>query len=309
MTGVGEDWVALVAMVLRPRFAVPVVVALVFAGLAAIQPTGLATAVFALLASVAAGIAGSAFDRMWCAWTNENVIQARGRSAIRGLEAQLRFSNSLRARIATCLERHIHVPLDDPETRYLLEELAGSHLQLAHLGLNAIEDWQDVVPEANMTTQKAKILKSLDTYESRREEVDRLRTELEQARDDAEGTQEELAGMRVELTESLCALSEARERIKVLARKNEAVFDTVGVTSPSMSEIVRRWMSYSEALRRDPLRDPAGMGASGCDPKIEVVTYDGSAPSRPELIDQEPTRYGPAADPARFSEPDRPGPS
>ncbi len=150
------------------------------------------------LASLAAGVAGAQIDRRWQALTEETVIQARGKTSVRGLKDLFRNAVSLRQRSSAHLHE-IRIGELNPKiaielTRRNWEEMVDRCSLLEVQVLSSIENWTDAVPEVQSL---------IDEYQQGQIQVQdalgklaTVESQLKEANERQNKTDEEIAELR-----------------------------------------------------------------------------------------------------------------
>jgi len=99
-----------------------------------------------------AQLIGAILASRWAAVGETSVLITRGKSAIRGLKLLLLNLSSAEKRAVEYLKNLANEP--EPEVvKFSYEETIGRLQSLQEETTNAIEEWQDIIPEANITTQ------------------------------------------------------------------------------------------------------------------------------------------------------------
>ncbi len=110
-----------------------------------------------LVLSVLTGIIGGIITKKWDELKGGGILVTRGKSAIRGLKLLLNNISAFERRVKIYLRK-----LSDDNENYDLilsnyEEMIDKCNSLQEEAVNAIEEWQDIIPEANIKTQIGQI--------------------------------------------------------------------------------------------------------------------------------------------------------
>jgi len=111
----------------------------------------LAVAVTGLI-SIFGGITGAYLQKGFSRISEGGVLVTRGKSAIRGLTLLLQNLNNLEGRVASYLSR-AHSANADLNITTSYEEVISRCTQLEEEAINSIEEWTDIIPDANVKTQ------------------------------------------------------------------------------------------------------------------------------------------------------------
>jgi hypothetical protein len=205
-------------------------------------------AVFSLLASVAAGVFGGQMRQRSYARREREVLVARGRSAIRNLRLLLNSVRSLEARAGSCLASAGKGDGANGGLLYHgLEEVVDKCSTIHEEGINAIENWIDIIPEADVTTQIGKIRDLQQRIRDTEDELERLKGESQKA----EASQKEvrviaakLAATEHDLREAKSELASRRSSLSEIALSTTVgspVFGAFGSSPPSWLEADKEW--------------------------------------------------------------------
>lgn len=174
---------------------------------------------FILIASIFSGLAGAVISSRWNKLSETNVLVTRGKSAIRGLNLLLLNLIKLEERIIIHISRLGEKARKSISISY--EEFAHTCRQLQEEAVNAIEEWQDIIPEANVKNQigvlsdlRAQLMESnrelgeiKNKYENleqdQEQEKEQLQREIEEKEDEIAGLRRNLRTKKSELGESV----------------------------------------------------------------------------------------------------------
>jgi hypothetical protein len=168
-------------------------------------------AVLSIAASLCSGLLGGVVARKWGEHTERQVLVARGRSAIRNLRLLLSSVRTMEKRVEKYLARLPEADCGREVVKTYLEEVLERCVVLHDEGINAIENWTDIIPEADITTQIGKIgdlelriaanVAEIDTLRQQlSENKNRSEAEIRAAQDRVCEKEKEVADARAELT-------------------------------------------------------------------------------------------------------------
>ena len=208
-----------------------------------------------VMISIFAGLAGAVFTSRWTKATETSVLTTRGRSAIRGLN--LLLVNLASSETRTCKYLAEIKPNGDPDlVKHSYEEMIAQFTSLQEATKNAIEEWQDIIPEANITTQVGMISKLKAELVEKCSDVQRATKALADAQ---QASTEEKQELQHHLRNSQQELAMAREQL--LNKENE-LSQCLG----SLSGVMPDYSTYS------PETGPCQCAACG------TVYYPGACP-------------------------------
>jgi len=170
-----EEWRVASAAVVSPATLVVLISTVILGWVAINQHDGLLlAAIFTLGTSVAAGILGAVIWDRWVRLTGRSVLVDKGKSAIRSLKLLWRNLNACQGRVTTYLDRRKTGVTGDVVNTWLEEEIQRL-ATLQEEALNAISNWTDIIPEADVTAQLApyrELQASVLTLKTAKEELE-----------------------------------------------------------------------------------------------------------------------------------------
>jgi hypothetical protein len=182
-TDLGVRWTGFLMAVLDPWTIMLLITTLAFVYGATVQTNKPLTAIFSALAAVCSSIFGGLVTNRWQESAQTAVLVARGKSAIRNLKLLLSSVVGLERRVNCYLDRMTGMDCAREVVTAYLEEVLEKCNTLHEETINAIENWTDIIPEADVTTQIGKIGALLGQITDLAAEADRLRNELDSSRD------------------------------------------------------------------------------------------------------------------------------
>lgn len=106
-----------------------------------------------VLISIVSSVLGGLFVKRWSDINEEKIIVARGKSAIRSLKLLFQNIKMIENRVTKYIE-NLNTDKDDFELlKNQFEEVIEKCNMLGEENINSIEDWTDIIPEADITTQ------------------------------------------------------------------------------------------------------------------------------------------------------------
>lgn len=191
-----------------------------------------------LLLAVSSGVLGGRVANRIGAATEEGILVARGKVAVRGLKLLYQQCSALEARVREFLSRRDLMETNPETTVRGLEEIIAACRQLEQHALSSIDNWTDIVPEAGKIADTIGAASDADAREAEaRAELAGLKQQLAaevmqgKAREEqAKEMEKRVAGAEKRVQE---AESEARQaNIKLL---NQLAKPTVFSANPSAS--------------------------------------------------------------------------
>lgn len=211
-----NDWAAFLGVLFSPIILFLIVANVGFVALLLANPTisppieAFITVVIALVA----GLTGAMIDRRWNEINESSILVTRGKSAIRGLKLLSNNITSLQKRVGIYLSRMGELSENNITISMTYEEIIGQCQQLLREALNAIEEWQDIIPEvANIYSKIEFINEMQDNKDTLEKRIESLNSELEKTK---EQTSEERTKLLGELSSAKSELKETK-----IALRNE----------------------------------------------------------------------------------------
>ena len=146
---------------------------------------GFGSIVFVMI-TLASAVLGGRITKQWVDVTEGGVVIARGKSAVRGLMLLLRNIASLERRVVRFLESDEGEEEIDQVTARNYEEIVEFCSLLQEETVNSIENWTDILPEADIASRIGVITDLRLELESAGSELGELQSELDQAKDSSE---------------------------------------------------------------------------------------------------------------------------
>lgn len=163
------------------------------------------------LTILASTVLGGRITNQWIKITEGGIVVARGKSAVRSLKLLLRSIAALESRVVRFLGNGEEIDTNPPVTRRNYEEIIETCNLLEEETVSSIENWTDIVPEADIKSQIGMISELKGTLTEKESDLSALKGQLEE-------TQEESADERRLLGE------EIREKTKQINKLNNKIF-------------------------------------------------------------------------------------
>lgn len=156
------------------------------------QTSPLASTLLFVLIVITSAILGSRITKQWVDVTEGGIVIARGRSAVRNLKLLLRNVAALEERIRKfrmCegeIEKHPQV------TKRNYEEAIGICNLLQEQTVNSIENWTDIVPEADIKTEIGVISDLKGSLNNKGNDLKLLKQQLDEAKGESDQERNQL---------------------------------------------------------------------------------------------------------------------
>lgn len=196
MAALKEKWIHFLQILFNPWFLIFFLATLLLVRITPGQKDLTLIAVLSILISISAAIVGGIATKIWLDLTEGTVLVARGKSAIRSLKALLTNIAAFQRRIYQHLSRHEKKPLDTDLVTSCFEEFAEICGTLEEQAINSIENWTDIIPEAEVKTQ-------IGVITALREEKTKLESEIKEVRVQFQETKEKTITEKDELRKTL----------------------------------------------------------------------------------------------------------
>lgn len=191
-------------------------------------------ALLTLLVSLSSGILGGILAKRWDDLSGEQVLVARGKSAIRSLMLLFKNVQILKRRVVVYLQRHTDEEyagsLSSEVIQTYFEEVILTCQLIEEKVLSSVDNWQDIIPEADVESQSRIIHELAVEQVGLTREILRLGKELEEVEDAKEQTEEEKERLRTQLRKRQRELSEMERK---LLREDPLSVGTAALSSGS----------------------------------------------------------------------------
>jgi hypothetical protein len=149
-----DQWGAFLAVLLRPivivlSAATALLVWFSSSSLGSLGDNAALQAFLAIVISVLSGVLGAVVEKQWSRISEAGVLVTRGKSAIRGLKLLTLDINAAARRAEAYLREAGEDPCDPKTLSTGLKEMLARCDSLEEEALNAIEEWQEIIPEAS----------------------------------------------------------------------------------------------------------------------------------------------------------------
>lgn len=165
--------------------------------------------ILVVIISIVSSLLGGIFAKRWSDLNEENILIARGNSAIRNLKLLLLNIGQIEKRVSVYISRLKKENNEYELTKTYLEEIIEKCNILEEEVINSIENWTDIIPEANLKTQ-------IGIVTELKSEIDRLSQQITELNKELNVTQESGAQ---EMTNLVDKLSSKEKELKDFKRK------------------------------------------------------------------------------------------
>jgi hypothetical protein len=233
----GEKWKAFIGIILDPWVIMLLLLTVTLGYVSTfVVPTGQAeeaiVAVVSLLFGIFAGVLGGVVAKRWDDLTGERVLVARGGVAIRSLTLLVNNITALRRRVDDYLQRHTEEGYRKKVTAEViqtyLEEVIDRCKLLENDTLSSIDNWKDVIPEADVKSQAAVITEFEQKQVVLLEQIASLKSELDSTKARSEKEAQKL----------IARLQRTREELAE-ARRRRLESDPLGVGAAASGTAIR----------------------------------------------------------------------
>jgi hypothetical protein len=144
------------------------------------QTNILASTLLFILITLASAILGGRIAKQWTDLTEGSIAIARGRSAVRSLKLLLRLITALEKRISEFRFNESEIEKYPEVTKRNYEEAIETCKQLQEQTVNSIENWTDIVPEADIKTEIGVISDLKDKLKSAANDLAKLNLQIQE---------------------------------------------------------------------------------------------------------------------------------
>lgn len=194
MKSLKENWKAFLHTILDPW----IVILLIATGILLVisvrqgkqqtPPPAVYSALLNLMLIVSSGILGARLTKQWLDQTESGILVVRGKAAIRNLKLLMHNIATLGTRVRMfthTMNGQAKAPKAITTRNY--EEIVSKCDSLAEEAVNSIENWTDIIPEANVRTQIGELTKLRGQLNQRMSEFARLQKEIKETKSQSAG--------------------------------------------------------------------------------------------------------------------------
>jgi len=192
------------------------------------------TNLFTVLITLSSAVLGGRFTKQWTDITEGGVVVARGKAAVRGLKLLLNNIVSLDKRLQQLLAR------SQGDKKYaskvittFFEEIRERCSILADEAVSSIENWTDIIPEADVKTHIGAISALGAELEGKEVELRELQGEFSQAKDIAEDDKRKLRDGIREKEKEIAKLEDELRSSRINFGAPLGITNPAGITQPS----------------------------------------------------------------------------
>jgi len=184
-----ENWKAFIRTILDPW----IVILLIATGILLVisvrqgkqqtPPPAVYSALLNLMLIVSSGILGARLTKQWLDQTESGILVVRGKAAIRNLKLLMHNIATLGTRVRMfthTLKDQAKSPKAITTRNY--EEIVSKCDSLAEEAVNSIENWTDIIPEANVRTQIGELTELRGQLNQRMSEFALLKKEIKETK-------------------------------------------------------------------------------------------------------------------------------
>ncbi len=230
--GLKERWKTFGKVFLDPMVVVLLVLGILIYVLSLAQTDRAILALFIILLSVVTGLAGGVVAKRWDDIIGQRLLVARGTVAVRSLKLLLSHVNRLERKVRSYradLEEKLEEDEDQDIVIYHLREISDRCVAVMEEVLSSIDNWTDIVPEANIETQfelLSELMSEKERLEADLEDVTNALGESENA------SKKQIQKLRSEKSKLKSELSGIRGK---LSYKEFAIRPTINSTGAILS--------------------------------------------------------------------------
>jgi rubrerythrin len=171
-------------------------------------------AAITIIISIFTGVAGAIIYKKIQDFSEKSILVTRGESAIRGLNLVLLSVKSLENRLCSNSDKN-----GDPS---IVDETTGRLILIQEQIVNSIQEWQDIIPSANIRSEIGKVLQFSTEKKDLESNLEALKQRLDSATENSQKEKEQLKAVISEKQRALSVLE-----IKLAEKENE--LSNVGV--------------------------------------------------------------------------------
>jgi hypothetical protein len=156
------------------------------------ESNSLASTLLFVLITIASAILGGRVTKQWVDVTEGGIVIARGRAAVRSLKLLLRYVAALEGRIRKFRASEQEIEKHPEVTKRNYDEAIEICSLLQEQTVNSIENWTDIVPEADIKTEIGVISELKNFLNDKDSDLKLLKQQLEEAKGKSEQERNQL---------------------------------------------------------------------------------------------------------------------
>ncbi|MCW0386254.1 hypothetical protein NB722_000793 [Xanthomonas sacchari] len=157
---VSEPWTAILLIVSIVLFAI---------GQQKLAPS--VTALVQILLAVSSGVLGARVTNLLESASGKNILEARGKVAVRGLKLMLVQTGAFQRRLQKFIENRQHIEQNPEVTVRNYEEAVEFCRRIQEEAASAMETWADVVPTADLSSLIGRITAAEEEHDATKREL------------------------------------------------------------------------------------------------------------------------------------------
>lgn len=229
-------WITFLQIILDPWILIFLLATIILFMVLSYQKDTTIITILTFITSIFSAVLGGLMTKQWLDITEERVLVARGKSAIRSLKVLLTHIVSLEKRVAEYIGRYVNKDQSPDIIKICFEEISEKTNVLQEEVLNSIENWTDIIPEANIKTQIGIITHLKEQAVQTNKELGDLKTEKTELEKTKGKSAEEIEELKKKIKEKERELDDTKRQL----REKEIKIDysvLSGVSSSGISSL------------------------------------------------------------------------
>lgn len=178
MDALKTRWKNFLGIMLDPFNLMAVIGLFVLFSVSSLELDALASGLVYTLVTVASAILGGRITKQWVDLTEGGIAIARGKSAVRSLKLLLRNVAALEARVGNFLQEKEEIEKHPAVTMRNYQEIIEICNLLEEETVSSIENWTDIVPEADIKSQIGIISELKNSLNNKEKDLENLNHQL-----------------------------------------------------------------------------------------------------------------------------------
>ncbi len=240
-----KRWMLFFDVLIDPWNLLLIIAVAVFYYLSLNQASSLASTLLFILITLSSGMLGGRIAKQWADLTEGSIVIARGRSAVRSLKVLLRLVTALEERIHNFRIREDEIEKYPEVTKRNYEEVISSCKHLQEQTVNSIENWTDIIPEADIKSEIGVISDLKNTLIDKENELEQLNQQLNEV---AGKSVDERSKLKKEIIANELLINKLQRDIQDMDRK-------VGLGGLGLSDLALFTPGHYPRLNEETLAD------------------------------------------------------
>ena len=182
-----------------------------------------------VLITLCSAVLGGRITKYWSEINDSSVLVARGKAAVRSLKLLLGDISRLEKRVSNFTHNDDEIENHPKVTKRNYEEIRGLCILMEEQAVNSIENWTDIVPEADIKTQIGDITNLAQALQEKEKDLTKLNAALNDETAKTDAVKLELKSEMEEKENQIFKLTkDLREKAVTLGAVSSSTLESLG---------------------------------------------------------------------------------